>query len=74
MWIGGTSVTWRIGDLGNLEKGGRGVGVPAAWATACLPYHPFPGLRPGEDPPAALQNDDTTTFQGADRWPLATDG
>ena len=28
-WEGGTSVTWR--------------GGPAAWATACLPYHPWPG-------------------------------
>ena len=44
-WKGGTSVTWR--------------GWPAAWITACLPYHPCPGLRPGEDHPAPLQSDDT---------------
>ena len=36
-------------------------GGPAAWATACLPYHPCPGLRPGDDPPAPLQSDDSET-------------
>ena len=45
-WI--TPVTWR--------------GGPAAWATACFPYHPCPGLHPGE------------TFQGSDPWPLMTEG
>ena len=45
------------------ENDARSVGGPAAWATACLPYHPCPGLRPGE------------TFEGRARpWPLVTDG
>ena len=39
---------------------GGGGGRPAAWATACLPYHLCPGLSPWE------------TFQGADPWPLVT--
>ena len=41
------------GDISDVEGGGGGTSVtwrggPAAWATACLPYHPCPGLHPGE--------------------------
>ena len=42
-WRGGTSVTWR-GGTSVTWRGG-----PAAWATACFPYHPCPGMRPGVD-------------------------
>ena len=41
---------------------GRGQGGPGAWTIACLPYHPCPGLHPGE------------TFRGSDPWPLMTEG
>ena len=44
-WV--TSVTW--------------TGGPAAWATACLPYHRCPDLRSGEDPPVPLQSDHSET-------------
>ena len=70
-WI--TPVTWRGGtcsmgiSLSSIpplpRHQGRGEGGPAAWTTTGrFPYHPCPGLRPGE------------TFQGVDPWPLVTDG
>ena len=46
--------------LDYMSDVGGGGGRPAVWATACLPYHPCPGLNPWE------------TFQGADPWPLVT--